>query len=98
MKVILATELRNADVANLKKLCETGVDLVASRQRIENGTRVSEFLLDIELGVRIVCILEVSVRIDDLVALDSVLDRSSLYFWGTDRGRRTHPRNPRQKR
>jgi hypothetical protein len=54
VKVIAATHLRSADGANLQQLREPGVNLAASGKRVENGARVAEFLLDIELGVGIV--------------------------------------------
>src|SRR3982075_4076250 len=80
MEVILATHLRSSDGANLKQLRKTRIDLVASRERVKDRAGVIEFLLDIKLGVGIVRVFQISVAIDDLVTLDSVLNRCNLGF------------------
>src|ERR1700688_960497 len=76
MKIIFATHLRSSNGANFKQLRKTRIDLVAAWQRVKDGARVAEFLLDVELGVGIVRVFQVPVAIDDLVSLDRVLDRS----------------------
>src|SRR2546429_258351 len=85
MKIIFATHLRSSDGANLKQLGKTRVDLVAAGQGVKDRAGVTEFLLDVELGIGIARIFQVAVAIDDLVPLDSVLDRSNFRFRGTSR-------------
>src|ERR1700694_2627503 len=80
MEVILATHLRSSDGANLKQLRKTRIDLVASGERVKDRASVTEFLLDIELGVGIVRVFQVAITIDDLVTLDRVLNRNNLGF------------------
>jgi hypothetical protein len=59
--------------------CErTGIDLVASGERVEDGAGIAEFLLDVKLGFGIVRIFQVAVRIDDFVPLDGILNRGDL--------------------
>jgi hypothetical protein len=89
MEVILATHLRSSDSANLQQLRKTRIDLVASWERVKDGARVAEFLLDEKPGVGIVRIFQVPVAIDDFVTLDSVLDRSNFGFRRTRRNRRS---------
>ncbi len=78
MKVVLTTHLRSSDRANLKQLRKTRIDLVAAGQRFKDRSGVTEFLLDVELGVGIVRVFEVTVAIDDFVTLDNVLHRRNL--------------------
>jgi hypothetical protein len=61
-------------------LREAGVDLVASREWVEERTGVSHFLLDVEFGVGIVGIFQITIRIDDFVSLNGVLDRGGFRF------------------
>src|SRR6266404_2684461 len=89
MKIIFATHLRSSDGANLKQLGKTRVDLVAAWQRVKDRVGVTEFALDVELGVGIARIFQVSVAIDDLVPLDSVLKRGNFRFRGTGRSSRS---------
>src|SRR5882762_8183559 len=89
MEVMLTPHLRSSDGANLKQLRETRIDLVAAWQRVEDRVGVTEFLLDIELGVGIVRVFQVAVAIDDLVPLNSVLDRSNFRFRRTGWTRRS---------
>src|ERR1039458_7826097 len=85
MEIVLTPQLRNSDGPNLKQLREARIDLVAPGQRVENGARVAEFLIDVALGVGIIRILEIAVGIDDLVTLNRVLDRGNFGFRRTDR-------------
>ena len=85
VEVILSAHVRSAEGANLQQLRKARLDLVASGKRVENGARVGEFLLDVQLGVRIIRIFEVPVGIDNLVAVDRVLDWSNFGFWRAGR-------------
>jgi len=82
MEVILAAHLWSSDGANLKQLRKTRIDLVASGQRVEDGARVAEFLLDVKLGVGIVRIFEVAVAIDDFVPWTVSSTGTTLAFGG----------------
>src|SRR5260221_12004252 len=78
MKVVLTTHLRSSDRANRKQLAKARIDIVAAGQRFKDRSGVTEFLLDVELGVGIVRVFEVTVAIDDFVTLDNVLHRRNL--------------------
>src|SRR5260370_40526997 len=59
VEVVLTTHLRSSDGANFKQLREAGIDLVASRERVKNGSRGAEFLFDVELGIGVVPVVQV---------------------------------------
>ena len=93
VEIILTAELRRADGPHQRQLLQALENFLAPRQRIEDATRVSQFLVHKLLGLRAARILQPAIVVHDLVTVQVVGDRLDLGLRRSER-RRTRRRRP----
>ena len=89
MEIIFAAHLRSADGAYLKQLRQARISFLASGEGVKDRAGITEFLLDVTLGIWVVRIFQIAIRIDDLMALNSLLNRGDFGLGRTGRYRRS---------